>query len=492
MIVFRIDLFRRWGEQLMEDQAPVFASCEELLGGGGEEGWKALESNSKDVAMSVKYFPPEKGGRSVATGKAVGVVDGSVEEVAAWAMDFCSNERMRIHKEFKKPARLELREKSRVNENTAATVKKFPFFLDNREFLFVQIWKSEEGHVSIASESVDGEVDHGVKLKKTRGFSRAIWQIEDLPLRGGAKQCRATFIQQLDAGGSIPTWVVVKKVPQQLSVVQEAIDKFRQDEEVDAAEVGELAKFIRERAQDEVYSEAENALLERIRQKFEGSLKEGKCWKPPKSPDVFVNMEATFEEGGSTAIVGRSVTIVDAVIEDCAAREYVKMIREKMSAHCDFGGLEREVVKLNSHNDIYRVVHDLGVPGFAPREWLNRSVWKVVDENTINVGYEDIEDGNFPIGAGKKYARASSIVFLKYERLPEVNDIPQTRVTYCIQVDLRGLIPMFIANSKIISQLELNDEGDIRQKLGDRRWSEKGNRQENQGGGRGAGSFGAV
>ena len=49
--------------------------------------------------------------------------------------------------------------------------------------------------------------------------------------------------------------------------------------------------------------------------------------------------------------------------------------------------------------------------------------------------------------------RALSL-FFKYERLPEVNDIPQTRVTYCIQVDLRGLIPMFITNSKIISQLE--------------------------------------
>ena len=114
-------------------------------------------------------------------------------------------------------------------------------------------------------------------------------------------------------------------------------------------------------------------MLERVRQKFEGSLKEGR-WKQLKSPDVFVKMEATFEERGSTAVVGRAVTVVDAVMEDCAAREYAKMIREKMFAHYDFGGLAREVVKLNSHNESYRVVYDLGVPGFALRLCLNQRV----------------------------------------------------------------------------------------------------------------------
>ena len=63
-----------------------------MIGDGGEEGWKALESPSQDVEMSMKYFPPEKGGRSIVTGKAVGIVDCSVEEVAAWVMDYCSNE----------------------------------------------------------------------------------------------------------------------------------------------------------------------------------------------------------------------------------------------------------------------------------------------------------------------------------------------------------------------------------------------------------------
>ena len=47
---------------------------------------------------------------------------------------------------------------------------------------------------------------------------------------------------------------------------------------------------MREHEQDEVRSEEENALLERVSQKFEGSLKEGKRWKQLKSPDVFETM----------------------------------------------------------------------------------------------------------------------------------------------------------------------------------------------------------
>ena len=159
----------------------------------------------------MKYFPPEKGERSVGTGKAVGVVGCSVEEVAAWVMDVCSNERMRISTEERNPARPELREKARVNEGTFATVKKMPFVLDNREFVFRVIWKSEEGKVLIAQESTNDEVDYGVKLKKTRGWIRGMYALEDLPARGVAKQCRATFVTQLDAGGSIPTWVVNRR-----------------------------------------------------------------------------------------------------------------------------------------------------------------------------------------------------------------------------------------------------------------------------------------
>lgn len=158
-------------------------------------------------------------------------------------------------------------------------------------------------------------------------------------------------------------------------------------------------------------------------------------------------MEIIYEEN-STAGIGRGTTIVDAPILDCAAWEFCRMTRERLKADRKGGGLEREVVKLNDHSHIYYFSRDFGVPGFAPREWLTKCVWKMLDENTMIVGFEDIEDDNFPIGAGKNYVRGSSAAFWKYERLPEIEGIPQTSVMYCAQVNLKGLIPKAVADAR--------------------------------------------
>ena len=98
-----------------------------------------------------------------------------------------------------------------------------------------------------------------------------------------------------------------------------------------------------------------------------------------QSPDIFVTMKSVFEKGGSSAAIGRAVTIVDASIEDCAAWENAKMTRERMKGHYDFGGLDRKVVKLTNHSELFYFVIDLGVKTIAPREWLTKVVWKMVD-----------------------------------------------------------------------------------------------------------------
>eukprot|EP00979_Chaetoceros_neogracilis_P001071 scaffold196_cov225-Chaetoceros_neogracile.AAC.5 len=75
-----------------------------------------------------------------------------------------------------------------------------------------------------------------------------------------------------------------------------------------------------------------------------------------------------------------------------------------------------------------------------------------MDEDTMIVCCEDTEDNDrFP--PGKEYVRASSSAFWKYERLPETSGIPQTRVTYIQQADMKGYIPSFIANKKIVGAL---------------------------------------
>ena len=150
-------------------------------------------------------------------------------------------------------------------------------------------------------------------------------------------------------------------------------------------------------------------------------------------------------------------------------------------------GLNREVIALNTHSIMYYTAIDFNVASFAPREvrsyeerdeelgthssartntistplcsnssissqWLAKIVWKFLDERTLIVGSEDVEDDRFPPGAGKGYVRAMSGAFRKYERLPDVRGIPQTKVTYVQQVDLKGFIPKFLVNGKSVGE----------------------------------------
>lgn len=157
-VAFLAEKMRAWrGKPLKDDQEEVLGRCLKLL--EGEEEWQALEGRGgRGVEMWMQYIPPKKGEKSLVTGKAIGVLDCSAEEVAAWAVDYCNNEKMRISRERGNPARLMLTDNvgsgERDNEAVAATVKKFPFFLQDREFVAKFVWKSEEGRVYLGEASV--------------------------------------------------------------------------------------------------------------------------------------------------------------------------------------------------------------------------------------------------------------------------------------------------------------------------------------------------
>ena len=117
------------------------------------------------------------------------------------------------------------------------------------------IWKSDEAGVTIAVESVDLAVNYGSSFNAIRARTRGFYRIENLPNRGQVKQCRCTFYQNLDAGGIVPTSVMNLKLPYALSVVHSAIEEFKEDDKIDEADRAELATLMREKSEDQVYSE---------------------------------------------------------------------------------------------------------------------------------------------------------------------------------------------------------------------------------------------
>jgi hypothetical protein len=87
----------------------------------------------------------------------------------------------------------------------------------------------------------------------------------------------------------------------------------------------------------------------------------------------------------------RSLQIVDAPIADVAAWEMAKTSRENMEGHVAFGGLDRDLVKNNDHQNIFHIVYDLSIPRFLPRQWVNMLIWKwEEDKQELTVAGEGV------------------------------------------------------------------------------------------------------
>ena len=128
------------------------------------------------------------------------------------------------------------------------------------------------------------------------------------------------------------------------------------------------------------------------------------------------------------------------------------MSRENQKVHVAFGGLERDLVKVNDHQNIYHVAIDLAIPRFLPRQWVNKLIWKWDEgKQELMVAGEGVQHDGFP--ERKEYLRASGSALYKYKREAEVGEIPQTKVTWIQQVDLGGAIPKRVQNRQGVGQL---------------------------------------
>jgi hypothetical protein len=123
-----------------------------------------------------------------------------------------------------------------------------------------------------------------------------------------------------------------------------------------------------------------------------------------------------------------------------------------MKEHAAFGGLDREVKKINDHAEIFHVVYDLSIPRFLPREFLTKFLWKWSrDKQELTVAAEPVVHEDFREQDG--YLRASSTALVKYEKQDDVGGVPQTKVTWTVQLDLGGRIPKWVQNRQGVSTL---------------------------------------
>jgi hypothetical protein len=129
-----------------------------------------------------------------------------------------------------------------------------------------------------------------------------------------------------------------------------------------------------------------------------------------------------------------------------------QMSRENMKGHVAFGGLDRDLQKINDHQNIFHVVYDLSIPTFLPRQFVSRIVWKWAgDKKELTVVADSVKNTDFP--ERKEYLRASATGMYQYKQEAEVGELPQTKVTFTQQVDLGGVIPKWAQNRQGVGTL---------------------------------------
>jgi hypothetical protein len=413
------------------------------IDGSAEHEWIDLVTLSPFVKMRMKHTPPENDGRrAVALGNAEAIIDCPPKAAALWLLSYCSRERMRIDKEEGNLARLVFEETS-LHDVTVATVKRMPFPLHHREFVGRQLLtlEVETGDFLLCAQSVDAECDYGANFRTVRGTITAFVRISSL----GDTQCKVVLYQYLDAGGVVPVKIMESKIPMLLSVMVDLREEFQRDDDVDKKNLDEMARVIRDEPQN--YSDGELELLKRVHDSI-GSLPDA-GFQQLESTDHLVEMFWSNE--GAHAGVGKAITVIDASPEECASWAVSLMSRESLRVHAGKRGLERSLIAVNSHNNLYHVVYQGGFVGVQPREWVQTQIWKKDGEDRLEIFSDSIEHADFP--RSNKYVRALSRLLVLYDKLPSANGVTQTKVTLVQRIDLAGALPRKVVNSISITAL---------------------------------------
>jgi len=185
----------------------------------------------------------------------VAVLDCLVFDALARWFSFLRRENVEQSSEQGNPALLLADERSR-HDHVVATIKKMPFPLHNREFVFHQVCCSDiNGDLLLASVPADEAIDYGMKTNTVRGVARNLMRL----IPSGDSHSKLTYYMYVDAGGRIPTFVENAKIPLAIGAVGDLREEFQNDYEIDKLERDQLARVIRDEPQ--TYTAEENILI---------------------------------------------------------------------------------------------------------------------------------------------------------------------------------------------------------------------------------------
>ena len=139
-------------------------------------------------------------------------------------------------------------------------------------------------------------------------------------------------------------------------------------------------------------------------------------WQPIPSKDPLVRMEC---RSLLNAAVGRATAVIDETVEICAIEEFQKETRARLKRHHATGLLPNRYIECGPHSALFHFF-------VSSTEFLIKMVWLPTHDGIL-ICEDDALHPHFPVS--DKYVRGKTTIMLKYERLPPIGDVPQTRVT---------------------------------------------------------------
>ena len=230
-------------------------------------------------------------------------------------------------------------------------------------------------------------------------------RITVLPSVSNIQRCRLTHLTSFSNSWVLPKAIHTLKLILSLTVCEDVRKRFQKDDGIDEAM---LASKVKQNCNYQEYSSEEEEIISRIGSAFDANRIQ---YKELYSPEHFVKMASFFNERDGTCIA-RGSTIIDSCIENLIAFDAMKKSRAIEKRTFETGSdLLREVYTVNDHHQIFHNIVDIKFTSFAPREWVVRSIWKKIDDDTSIIVGEDVIDDRFPIKPSA--VRASSTFMFK-------------------------------------------------------------------------------
>jgi hypothetical protein len=381
-------------------------------------------------------------GESLVTGMAETVVDASLAECVAYEFIKDSNKRKaKLGKVYKAIETKKLNGHSQLYLNR----RKLGKGLSPREWRQIVCWQTEKGGTKCWTVYKDTNLlDNDFPLSSGTVLASATttWLYEALPTDKGTPQCHITFASRVDIKSSVPSFVMNYFLSSYAKNIIDIRNKFvKTDDEKDLITQEFLANVIKNEQQ--TYTEEEERAIRGAKEFYE-KCKEGTGAYEVESPDDFVEMRGAHVDGDSHG-VAIATTTVDTSVYECAAQRIIDLnSRYTMKTLKQWGIVDLTVKNINNHSQYYFSTRDLGIPGFAYRDFRTKVTWKkeTVDGRDvvwINIQSTDDLTKDYPVKFGHIVGTAHTIWM--FESLPPLGGIPQTRATMQTQVDLHSSIP---------------------------------------------------